>query len=190
MTPLEILERLDARVPGKITRAAGIPPDGNWNAVIDREHVLPILAYLREDPETAFDFLSDVTGVDYLLMESETVRERFAVVYQLYSLSKNHRFQLKARVPESDPRVPSVLGLWQAALWGERETHDMYGIEFEGNPDMRRLLMPEDYPGFPLRKDYPLRGQGERDAFRQHRSVPEALRHAGETPAPPAGGGA
>ncbi|HVR75598.1 MAG TPA: NADH-quinone oxidoreductase subunit C, partial [Planctomycetota bacterium] len=107
--------------------------------------------------------------VDHLLLEISEVGERFAVVYQLNSLAKSHRYQVKARVPGDDPRGSSVVDLWSSALWGEREAHDMYGVIFEGNPDLRRLLMPEDYPGFPLRKDYPLRGRGERDAFPQYR---------------------
>ena len=100
--------------------------------------------------------------------EDPAIGERFASVYQLYSTGKNHRFTLKAPIPEDDPRVPSAFELWKSALWAEREAHDMYGIQFEGNPDLRRLLMPQDFPGFPLRKDYPLRGRGERDAFPQY----------------------
>jgi NADH-quinone oxidoreductase subunit C len=107
-------------------------------------------------------------------MDVPEIGTRFAVVYELYSLEHNHRFRLKARVPEDDPRLPSAYGLWKSALWGEREAHDMFGVEFDGNPDMRRLLMPEDFPGFPLRKDYPLRGRGERDAFEPYRPPPAA----------------
>jgi NADH-quinone oxidoreductase subunit C len=111
----------------------------------------------------------DVTAVDHLLLEVPEIPERFSVVYQLASLFHGHRFQVKVPVPEDDPRLPSVMSLWRSAHWGERETHDMFGIEFDGNPDLRRLLMPENYPGFPLRKDYPLRGRGERDSFPQYR---------------------
>jgi NADH dehydrogenase I D subunit len=107
--------------------------------------------------------------VDHLDLDLPEIRSRFAVVYQVQSLSHGHRFELKARVPENDPIVPSVSDMWKAALWGEREAHDMFGVEFDGNPDLRRLLMPEDYPGFPLRKDYPLRGRGERDSFPKYR---------------------
>ena len=139
--------------------------------VVDREHVLPILEFLRHDAELSFEMLSDVTAVDHLHLEMPEIGERFAVVYQLFSWTRQHRFTLKARVPESDPRLPSAYGLWKSALWAEREVYDMFGIEFDGNPDMRRLLMPEDFPGFPLRKDYPLRGEGERDAFPQMRTV-------------------
>lgn len=168
MTPEEILERLAARFGEKVTPARA-PGTARASAVIDRDHVLPVLSHLRDEPELGFDVLIDVTVVDHLRLEDPVVRERFAVVYQLLSLRNGHRFQVKARVPEDDPTAPSVYDLWRSALWGEREAHDMYGVEFEGNPDLRRLLMPEDYPGFPLRKDYPLRGRGERDAFPQYR---------------------
>ncbi len=154
-------------------------------AIADREHVVPILSWLRDEPELAFDFLTDVTVVDHAELEIPEIGTRFAVVYQLYSREHNHRFTLKARAPESDPRVPSATGLWDSALWAEREAHDMFGVEFEGSPDMRRLLMPEDYPGFPLRKDYPLRGRGERDAFPRYRSVATPAATRSESTAPP-----
>jgi NADH-quinone oxidoreductase subunit C len=184
LTPAEILDKLSSRFGDRVTRARS--PNGVDHAVIDRDHVQPILAHLRDDAELAFDVLTDVTAVDYLQLERPEIGERFAVVYQLTSLRHGHRFEIKARVPEDDPTAPSVHELWRSALWGERETHDMYGIEFEGNPDMRRLLMPEDYPGFPLRKDYPLRGRGERDAFPQVRANPTSL----PRPLPAAKGGA
>lgn len=162
LSPETIIEKLTARFPEKVTCHGSA-------AIIDREHVLPILRFLKEDPESDFNVLADVTVVDHGQLELPKLGERFAVVYQLHSLEKNHRFQVKVRVSEDDPTAPSVCKLWRSALWGEREAHDMYGIEFDGNPDLRRLLMPEDFPGFPLRKDYPLHGRGERDAFPQYR---------------------
>src|SRR5688572_7205972 len=169
LLPDEILRRLTDRFGDKVLSRKS-PGSGQVFALVAREHLRPILAHLRDDPELAFDFLVDVTVVDHLQLElPEMERHRFAVIYILRSLGKNHAFEVKARVPEDDPVIPSVSDLWKSALWGERESHDMYGVEFEGNPDMRRLLMPEDYPGFPLRKDYPLRGRGERDAFPQYR---------------------
>ena len=169
LLPDEILRRLTDRFGDKVLPRKS-PGSGQTFALVAREHLRPILAHLRDDPELAFDFLVDVTVVDHLQLElPEMEGHRFAVIYILRSLGKNHAFEVKARVPEDDPVIPSVHDLWKSALWGEREAHDMYGVEFEGNPDMRRLLMPEDYPGFPLRKDYPLRGKGERDAFPQYR---------------------
>jgi len=169
LLPDDILRRLTDRFGDRVLPRKS-PGSGQAFALVAREHVRPILAHLRDDPELAFDLLADVTIIDHLQLElPEMEGHRFAVIYILRSLRQNHAFEVRARVPEDDPIVPSVHDLWKSALWGEREAHDMYGVEFEGNPDMRRLLMPEDYPGFPLRKDYPLRGRGERDAFPQYR---------------------
>ena len=106
-----------------------------------------------------YDFLVDVTAMDHLGKDTE---ERFEIVYVLRSLTANHTFRLHAWLDESDNAIPSVFDLWDSARWGERETHDMFGIVFDGNPDLRRFLMPEDYPAFPLLKDYPLKGKEER----------------------------
>ena len=147
-----------------------LPPGKNSShlAVVERDLLTDVLRFLKSDPDMNFDFLADVTAIDHLHFEDPAIGERFATVYQLYSITHNHRFTLKTPVPEDDPQVPSAVELWKSALWAEREAHDMYGIHFEGNPDLRRLLMPQDFPGFPLRKDYPLRGRGERDAFPQY----------------------
>ncbi len=171
LSPTQIIERLGARYGDKIDPVTPAGVSASPHVVVDREHLLPILEFLKTDAALSFNFLADVTCVDHLYLEIPELGERFAAVFQLYSLEHNHRFTVKARVPENDPRCPSAYGLWKSALWGEREAHDMFGVEFEGNPDMRRLLMPEDYPGYPLRKDYPLRGRGERDAFPQYRHV-------------------
>lgn len=175
-TPLSRQEIIDilARRYGDKIRAVKPPGVGAEYAVVDRQHLLPVMECLKNHPDLQFDFLMDVTAVDHLQLELEAIGERFAVIYQLCSTRKGHRFQVKTPVPEDDASVPSVIQLWQGALWAERETHDMFGIEFDGNPDMRRLLMPEDFPGFPLRKDYPLRGRGERDSFPQYRPNTES----------------
>ena len=130
---------------------------GQSFAVVGRDDLLEVLEFVKTDPEIQLDYLSDVTVVDHLFLEVDGIDERYAVVYNLSSTTGQGRFRIKAPVPEADTRVPTASGLWKAALWGEREAHDMFGIEFEGNPDLRRLLMPADYNGFPLRKDYPLR---------------------------------
>jgi NADH-quinone oxidoreductase subunit C len=129
--------------------------------VVDRGRSLEALRIARD--EHAFEMLADVTVVDYLKLEGHP--ERFAVVWNLLSLSQEARLRLKAYVPEEDPRVASATPVWAAADWGEREAFDMFGIEFLGHPHLKRILMPEDYASFPLRKDYPLRGRGERDNF-------------------------
>lgn len=110
-----------------------------------------------------YDFLVDVTAIDHL---GKDAPERFEVVYMLRALKSNHSFfRLHVWLDERLASLPSVFDLWDSARWGERETHDMFGIVFDGNPDLRRFLMPEDFPGFPLLKDYPLKGREERRQF-------------------------
>ncbi len=135
---------------------------GEATLSIKRECNVAVLSFLREDPDLAFDFLMDVCGVDYLEMGGP---ERFAVVYHLYSMKHNHRVRVKAFVPEDDPTIDTVSHLWAAANWAEREVFDMFGIEFNHHPDMRRILCPDDFEGHPLRKDFPLKGIGYRESF-------------------------
>lgn len=127
---------------------------------IPREHVVEILTHCRD--ALGFEMLMDQTCVDYL---NQGTPERFCVVWQLYSMKHNAYFRLKAWVPEEDAEVPTASGIWKAANWAEREIYDMFGVRFRGHPDMRRLLLPFDYDGHPLRKDYPLQGRGERYNF-------------------------
>jgi NADH-quinone oxidoreductase subunit C len=141
---------------------------GSVVVVVRKEQAHAVLEYLKTDSELAYTYLVDVTAVDNSRMESELVQfdyARFMVVYHLYSYQGQCRVRLKAPVHENDLSIPSVAGLWQAANWLERETYDMFGIHFEGHPDLRRILMPDDFEGHPLRKDYPLRGHGERERF-------------------------
>jgi NADH-quinone oxidoreductase subunit C len=131
------------------------------------------MRFLRDDASTRFAMLADVTALDLLKHpEAEKWPERFAVVYHLYSLEHNARLRVKAYVPEEPCETPSVVELWPAANWGEREAYDMYGIRFVGHPDLRRILMPDAYEGYPLRKDYPLKGRGERDNFPKYTEIP------------------
>ena len=123
---------------------------GDPTAEVAPGRLVEICLFLRDDPELAFDFLCDVTAVDYLGSVP-----RFEVVYHLKSVSRGHRVRLKARVSEDDPRVPSVVEVWRGADWMERETWDMYGIRFDGHPDLRRIYLYEEFQGHPLRKDYP-----------------------------------
>jgi len=130
-------------------------------ATVPRDHALEYLTALRDE---GFDYLVDVTAHDTLRLD-ELGPERFCVHWLVHSYAQDCMIHVRSWVPEADPRVDTVTGLWKSALWGERECYDMYGIEFEGHPDLRRILMPEDYGSFPLRKDYPLKGKGERDSF-------------------------
>ncbi|MCC6763609.1 MAG: NADH-quinone oxidoreductase subunit C [Deltaproteobacteria bacterium] len=123
---------------------------GDLTAEIAPARLVEICRYLRDDVELAFDFLADVTAVDYI-----GTTPRFEVVYHLKSLTRGHRLRLKARVSEDDPRIGSLVGVWRGADWLERETWDMYGIRFDGHPDLRRIYLYEEFDGHPLRKDYP-----------------------------------
>lgn len=140
---------------------------------IRREANVAMLKHLRD--EAKFEMLTDVTCVDSLRLPPEMQQEypeRFAVVYQLYSLTHNARLRVKACVPEEPCEIDSVTSLWAAANWGEREAFDMFGVVFKGHPDLKRILMPENYEGHPLRKDYPLKGRGERDGFQKYTEMP------------------
>jgi NADH-quinone oxidoreductase subunit C len=121
--------------------------------VLGRDDLVRVCRFLKEDPDLTFDFLSDVTGVDRLQLPEN--QPRFEVVYHLYSLAHKRRLRLKVRVDEGEA-VPSVTAVWETANWHEREVFDLFGIPFEGHPDLRRILMPDDWEGHPLRKDYPV----------------------------------
>jgi len=123
---------------------------GDATAIVDRSALIDVCKLLRDDPGLAFDFCMDVTAVDYIGR-----KPRFEVVYHLYSLEKNHRVRIKVPLEESDPKLPSVVSIWSSANWLERETWDMYGIKFEGHPDLKRIYLYEEFEGHPLRKDYP-----------------------------------
>jgi NADH/F420H2 dehydrogenase subunit C len=121
---------------------------------VTRAAIPKVLAFLDSDPDLAFTMLLDVTAVDGLRLGW---RDRFRVVYHLYSLARNERVRVVASVPESDPVVPSVFHQWKSADWLERETWDQYGIVFEGHPNLVRLLNHKEFVGHPLRKDYDIK---------------------------------
>jgi NADH-quinone oxidoreductase subunit C len=129
---------------------------GDHTAVLAREVLADALACCRDEPALRFDMLIDVTAVDYLRFPGREDGPRFEVVYHLYSVEHNHRLRLKVAVEQDDARVPTASGLWPIANWLEREVWDMFGIRFEGHPDLRRLLLYEEFVGHPLRKDYPV----------------------------------
>ncbi len=117
------------------------------------ETLVEVCRYLRDDPDLGFDFLSSVTGVDRLTLPENA--PRFEVVYHLCSLQHKRRLRLKVRAADGQA-VPSVTGVWESANWHEREVFDLFGVPFAGHPDLRRILMPDDWEGHPLRKDYPV----------------------------------
>lgn len=121
--------------------------------VVPQEDIVEVCRFLKEDEELAFDLLADLCGIDMF-----TPANRFGVIYNLYSLKTHHRLRLKTFLEEENPRVPSVTSIWSTANWHERETFDMFGIIFEGHPDLRRMYMPEEFEHYPLRKDFPLMG--------------------------------
>jgi NADH-quinone oxidoreductase subunit C len=126
---------------------------GETSIYIERSALREACVLLRDDPKCAFNFLSDVTCVDWHPSEP-----RFEVVYQLLSIPKKERVRLKVRLEGSSPVVESVTSVWPAANYFEREVFDLFGVRFNGHPYLRRLLMPEDWEGHPLRKDYPVEG--------------------------------
>jgi NADH-quinone oxidoreductase subunit C len=128
---------------------------GDWSLVIASSRLLEAAVHLRDQPGAQFDGCSDVTAVDW-----PPRAERFDVIYSLYSTRLRHRVRLKVRVADGDA-APSVSWIWPAANWLEREVFDLFGIRFDGHPDMRRILMPDEWQGHPQRKDYPLEGPGE-----------------------------
>ncbi|MFB3812740.1 MAG: NADH-quinone oxidoreductase subunit C [Terriglobales bacterium] len=120
---------------------------------VDRPFIRDACAILRDDPELSFDFLADVTCVDWYPNEP-----RFQVVYHLLSMRRKERLRLKVRLSGDDPRVESITSVWPAANFFEREVFDLFGVHFEGHPYLRRIMMPENWEGHPLRKDYPVEG--------------------------------
>lgn len=125
---------------------------GEVNVLLKKEKLVEICRYLKEEPTLEMDYLSNLCGVDY-----PDRPERFEVVYHLFSVPRRHRINLKIRVADGEP-APSVTAVWRTANWHEREAFDLLGIPFEGHPDLRRILMADDWQGHPLRKEYPIRG--------------------------------
>ena len=128
---------------------------GELTVVVQREHIVRALTYLRDNPRCQFEILIDLCGVDYPARE-----RRFDVVYHLLSVRQNQRLRVSLETDETTP-VPSVISVFPAANWYEREAYDMYGMPFSGHPDLRRLLTDYGFEGYPLRKDFPLSGYVE-----------------------------
>ena len=133
----------------------------NFRIIVAPTQVFAALQCLKND--CGFDMLIDITAADYLYYPN--ARDRFGVIYALLNMTTGERLYVKTFLNEPDLTLLSAFPLWKGADWMEREVFDMYGILFEGHPDLRRILMPEEFTAFPLRKDYPLRGRGERHNF-------------------------
>ena len=151
LSPERVEEKLRERFPGVAFERQTAEAMRDPTLLLPAEHLVEVCTFLRDDPECAFAMLAWISGVDRLPRAP-----RFEVVYNLLSLEHNARFTLKVRVPEEQPKVPTVVGVWPTANWHERETYDFYGIVFTGHPDLTRILLPEDWVGWPLRKDSPL----------------------------------
>ncbi len=133
----------------------------------------PLLRFLKEDADLRCTYFIDLCGADYLKYP-QSMPERFGVIVTLLSPSLGVKAQVRTFVSEAAPRLASLTDVFLAADWAEREVWDLYGLEFTGHPNLRRILLPDDYEGHPLRKDYPLRGRGERGNFPVYHAVPAA----------------
>jgi NADH-quinone oxidoreductase subunit C len=133
----------------------------NRRVIVPPDRLFACLQTLKE--KAGFDLLAEVTAADYL--NYPDARDRFGVLYVLVNTTTGERLVVKTYLNEPDLTIPSAFPLWKGADWLEREVYDMYGIVFEGHPNLRRILMPEEFTSWPLRKDYPLRGRGERHNF-------------------------
>ncbi|KAF0183220.1 MAG: NADH-quinone oxidoreductase subunit C [Nitrospirae bacterium] len=165
----KIAERLARAFPDAIREVVGFR--GQVTVIVDRASILDVLQLLKNEPDLAFSHLADLCGIDL----GKTHEPRFGVVYTLYSIQHRHRIRLRAEVPADDCAIDSAGELWEGAAWHERECYDMFGIAFRRHPDLRRVLMPEDWQGHPLRKDYPVEGPAE-----QWPGYTEVLRKAEE----------
>lgn len=126
---------------------------GETTVVVPREHLRRAAEFLATEPTLKFTFLSDITTVDRFPLDP-----RFELNYQLLSLDRRERIRLRVKLPSGNPSVASVTPVWPTANWHERENYDLFGIQFEGHPNLTRILMPDEWEGYPLRKDYPVEG--------------------------------
>ncbi len=154
-----LAEKIQVRFPEAFLGAKEFV--GDLSVQIKKEGLVEVCRYLHGDPEMDFDYIVHISSVDWPQDE-----ERFEVVYEFYSIRRRQRIRLKVRVTEEDCSIDSITGIWKGADFMEREVYDMMGIRFNNHPDLRRILMPDEYDeGYPLRKDFPLVGKGWRDTF-------------------------
>jgi NADH-quinone oxidoreductase subunit C len=146
MTPQQIVELLREKLGDRILAAH--PDDKHPRVHVAASDWRDVAEFLFHDRRLKLDWLANLSGADYV------ADDKMAVIYDLWSFELNHTFAVKAFTPRDTPRVPSVVDLWAAADWHEREAYDMFGITFDGHPDLRRILCADDWEGYPLRKDY------------------------------------
>jgi NADH-quinone oxidoreductase subunit C len=152
ITPSPLVAALQHAQPDSIGQV--IEAFGEITVVVPRERIAELCSYLKSAQGLEFDFLADLCGVD----RGPEEEPRFEVNYHLFSTRKHHRLRLKVLLNDDDTHVPTVTGVWRTANWHERETFDLVGVIFDGHPDLRRILLPDDWEGHALRKDFPLRG--------------------------------
>jgi NADH-quinone oxidoreductase subunit C len=150
MTDKKIIERIKEQYTSAVIDSHDFR--GDQTITMKKDCGNEFFQFLRDDSELAFNFLMDITAVDYLSKKDE----RFEVVYHFYSLKYNHRLRVKIPVSQEDCVAESITTFWKTANWYEREIWDMYGIKFRNHPNLRRILMYEEFKGHPLRKDYPI----------------------------------
>jgi NADH-quinone oxidoreductase subunit C len=155
MDPVQIAKMIEENFSGQVLGTTSHV--GQVGVILKKEMIKDICRYLHDEPVLRMDHLADLTAVDFSRYPGDT-GPRFEVVYNLISIAHHHRIRLKVRVPEEDPRVDSVTSVWHTANWHERETYDLMGIKFDGHPDLRRILTPDDFEGHPLRKEFPVKG--------------------------------
>ena len=146
MEAKEIYLRLEKQFPAKVSDFKGDVPEPYFG--VSPEAIVEVGRFLRDDPDLNFQVLSDLTAVDW------PKEEKLQVVYHLYSYANKFQIVLKVDLPRDNPRVPTLEGIWKVANWFEREVFDLFGVVFEGHSDLRRIMLPEDWVGHPLRKDY------------------------------------
>jgi NADH-quinone oxidoreductase subunit C len=146
MEPAEIFSRLEKRFSGKVGDFKDDVPEPYL--LVDGDAIVEVCRFLRDDADLKFEVLSDQTAVDW------PKEEKIQLVYHLYSYSRRHQIVLKVDLPRANPKIATVENIWKVANWFEREIFDLFGVIFEGHSDLRRILLPEDWEGYPLRKDY------------------------------------
>lgn len=146
-----VVEKLKTQFPQSILAVKEFR--GETTVHLQKEQIVDVCKFLRDDVDCQFNYCSDICGAD-----AYTPENRFEVIYNLYSIPLKQRIRLKVTIDESDMHCPSVTSVWPGAEWPERETYDMFGIIFDGNKDLRRMYMPEEFEYYPLRKDFPLMG--------------------------------
>jgi NADH-quinone oxidoreductase subunit C len=146
MDAKEIYARLEKQFPGKVSDFKGEVPEPYL--LVDAQAIIEVCRFLRDDSNLKFEVLSDLTALDW------PKEEKIQVVYHLYSYTHRHQIVLKVNLPRDNPKIATAEGVWKVANWFEREVYDLFGVIFDGHSDLRRIMLPEDWVGHPLRKDY------------------------------------